>query len=731
MKRIYFIVALWCVSITIHAQKRGGTVELGSGRNASVEVTEVMGFPSDYLVVMDATANSIKSKFNEDVKVLCHIGYPLSMRVDEYVDVNDYFESISQLIKTTQANNGNYILFAGIKDKNSDQIQFKYFSEINNSAFSTDCKDQLELINSKVNRLLKEKPLTENTKIFYHVSETLKDLEGILDQGCGFSGQDEEQLYREKGYEIFDITGMYGNVLGNPTALSNQVKGANRSNCPTVFDRSACIFKLDGVEKSPEEALLSQTDYAQFPAKYIITSYRTNFFNLVVAAEITNEIENNPCDILFLIHIPSEFNGTQKLFIKTTVKENSSTFEEYKFDKLKEKFSNNHLFNDTKITFRFHDHPELWPLLTKTGDLLEAGFMAGVADGILRDLSFVGGFLAYIAESPLGMYGTYTIYKNLLEKQSYTNAMVEYELRNYMYEKILNDIKEDIKNFVANPTEPLTIFQESFVNLLKESYKNITFAKGTFQAGYTAGHSVYIGLSIYAGYCAFVKAGKGIIAFGKGVRKSFLEAGKLMKQGVTKEQLYLILVESKAFVIAKLTTIAELKAFLKTIDETTTIAQLEQKGIKSFFRGTTRSKADNTLFPGNPNSQAFGISTSTDPIKATIFSIESATNNSAYKGVLQIGLPNDLKNIALSAPNHRVALELEVVLNTPANNFANLSKVEISVENSRKLIKEVYGVDLPSKLSRSYADELLETMPESSLDKAFEFYKKTLQYNIK
>jgi len=181
----------------------------------------------------------------------------------------------------------------------------------------------------------------------------------------------------------------------------------------------------------------------------------------------------------------------------------------------------------------------------------------------------------------------------------------------------------------------------------------------------------------------------------------------------------------------KITTTAELKTFLNTIDETTTITQLEQKGIKSFFRGTTRSKADNSLFPGNLNTQVFGISTSTDPIKATIFSIESATSNGAYKGVLQIGLPNDLKNIALSAPNYRVAKELEVVLNTPASNFANLSKVEISVENARKLVKEVYGVDLPTNLPRSYADELLETIPESSLDKAFEFYQKAIQYNIK
>ena len=188
---------------------------------------------------------------------------------------------------------------------------------------------------------------------------------------------------------------------------------------------------------------------------------------------------------------------------------------------------------------------------------------------------------------------------------------------------------------------------------------------------------------------------------------------------------------STMFEGAGFTTASELKKFLNTVNETTTIVQLEKKGIKSFFRGTTRSKTDNSLFLGNQNAQEFGISTSTDPIKATIFSIESATSNGAYKGVLQIGLPKNLKDLGLSAPNYRVAKELEVVIKTPANNFANLSKVEISVENARKLVKEVYGVDLPPNLTREYADDLLVTIPESTLDKAFEFYLKAKKYNIK
>lgn len=166
-------------------------------------------------------------------------------------------------------------------------------------------------------------------------------------------------------------------------------------------------------------------------------------------------------------------------------------------------------------------------------------------------------------------------------------------------------------------------------------------------------------------------------------------------------------------------------------DETTTIVKLEEKGIKSFFRGTIRSKGDNSLFPGNPNSQVYGISTSTDPIRGTIFAIESVTKNGSYKGVLQIGIPDELRNIKLSSPNRRVDIELEVILKTSSDDFAQLTKVEISVDDARKLIKEVYDIDLPKKIDSDYARELLETSKISSLDESFDFYQKALQFNTK
>jgi hypothetical protein len=177
---------------------------------------------------------------------------------------------------------------------------------------------------------------------------------------------------------------------------------------------------------------------------------------------------------------------------------------------------------------------------------------------------------------------------------------------------------------------------------------------------------------------------------------------------------------------SKILSIDELKIYLDNVTEATTVSELEEKGIRVFFRGTTRS-ANGSLFPGNPNAIANGISTSTDPIKATIFAIESATRNAGYKGVLQVSISTDLKMLKLVSPNRRIDLELEVVFNTSADNFARISKIEIPVEDARIFIKEIYGVDLPTHLERYEANHLLRTIKESSLEQSFEFYQKLLK----
>ncbi|MFA0961110.1 fibronectin type III domain-containing protein [Roseivirga sp. BDSF3-8] len=171
---------------------------------------------------------------------------------------------------------------------------------------------------------------------------------------------------------------------------------------------------------------------------------------------------------------------------------------------------------------------------------------------------------------------------------------------------------------------------------------------------------------------------------------------------------------------------------LENVTEVNTVMQLEQKGVKSLFRGTTRSKADGFLFPGNTNTQAGGISTSTDPVRATIFAIESTSANQSFRGVIQMGLPKDLGDLKLLAPNNRANIELEAILKISADDFSTLSKVEIAVDDARELVKEVFNIDLPNNIpDNTVSNELLESLDVSGLDKSLEFYQKAIKYSTK
>lgn len=182
----------------------------------------------------------------------------------------------------------------------------------------------------------------------------------------------------------------------------------------------------------------------------------------------------------------------------------------------------------------------------------------------------------------------------------------------------------------------------------------------------------------------------------------------------------------------------ELGVFLDQVDETYTVNMLTGKGIKSLFRGTTRRGTDNALFPGSTSTQENGIPTSVDPVKATIFAIESQTycarNYPEYnKASVIIGLPDNFVGIKCASPSRRVFEELEVAIGTSANNYANVSSVEISVDNARKLVKSLYGITLPATLSRAEADALMfnRVYESPSLDKSFLFYQKSIPFNIK
>ena len=175
----------------------------------------------------------------------------------------------------------------------------------------------------------------------------------------------------------------------------------------------------------------------------------------------------------------------------------------------------------------------------------------------------------------------------------------------------------------------------------------------------------------------------------------------------------------------KIKTVEELVEFLGKVDQNVMAEDLEKVGIEVLFRGTTRT-ANGELFAGNLNTIEYGASTSTDPIRAVIFGIESSSKPGA-KGVLQIYLPKDLKGLNLQSPNRMVGYELEVIINTSPENLSTFVVKEVPIEDARKLVNEIYGINLDTKMDRYIARDWLENSKKLTPKEAFEFYKKIIK----
>jgi len=179
----------------------------------------------------------------------------------------------------------------------------------------------------------------------------------------------------------------------------------------------------------------------------------------------------------------------------------------------------------------------------------------------------------------------------------------------------------------------------------------------------------------------------------------------------------------------KIKTVEELIEFLRKVDQNVMAEDLEKVGIQVLFRGTTRS-VNGELFSGNINTIEYGASTSTDPIRAVVFGVESSSKPGT-KGVLQIYVPKDLKGLNLQATNYRVSKELEVIVNTSPENLSNFAVKEISIEDARKLVNELYGIDIPKTITSNSipnSNMLLEDTKKLTPKEAQEFYKQIIKF---
>lgn len=178
----------------------------------------------------------------------------------------------------------------------------------------------------------------------------------------------------------------------------------------------------------------------------------------------------------------------------------------------------------------------------------------------------------------------------------------------------------------------------------------------------------------------------------------------------------------------KIKTVEELIEFLGKVDQNVMAEDLEKVGIQALFRGTTRS-VNGELFSGNINSIEYGASTSTDPIRAVIFGIESSSKPGT-KAVLQVYLPKDLKGLNLQSANYRFEKELEIIINTSPENLSNFAVKEIPIEEARNLVNKLYGLEIPSKITQDGFPNslfLLENTKKLTPKEALEFYKKAIK----
>jgi hypothetical protein len=147
--------------------------------------------------------------------------------------------------------------------------------------------------------------------------------------------------------------------------------------------------------------------------------------------------------------------------------------------------------------------------------------------------------------------------------------------------------------------------------------------------------------------------------------------------------------------------------------------QLQTLGDVQLFRGTTAG------FPGNPVLQQLGITpASTDPLAATVFSLESK----AYGGEAYVynGGMRDFSGGDIDLGNVRSSLEREVQVNQSPSQFQAQAPNAIPVDVARQALSDMGIVDLPPVItSTQQATQFLEATPRLTPAQIQEFLQRT------
>lgn len=486
------------------------------------------------IFLADSRAGTLKSKFNDSVSIVSVVGYSPIIYTNDNKIPEYYFNSIKNTVNNEFPVN---ILFVSNIQPNTNKLRGKvFFSFPNNSYFPLICQDKFNEIEELIAHKFNNKcSLNTGGEIYVLIADILEELITYLDSGCELSENDEEELYKFKGYDIFDLPS--GIQVDKIVSLGISSKG-NRTDCPQFHDITQTLIILpNGSEKTMQQYFLEGTDYLDFPAQFVFTSGFMTLSDLVLAESV---FYNTSCPLAFNIHISNKVRGPlRKVFIKTKV--HNVSYQETSLDELKAKFIlNKYYISLPKWDYRFKNHKDdiinfLGNDLNYLGNQnqLYAGFIIGIADGILLDMQFIMSLCLHSATNPKFIGSEALVYDLWLRAifKGYMNAQVEIELEQFMLRAPLEI--EALYAFFNDPKQAITMFYESIKKILDKTWENLKFVNGSFDAGYSAGLSVYNTLALGT---LILKGGKGFIAASKGFRNSLLNAADEAGRVLSKEQ---------------------------------------------------------------------------------------------------------------------------------------------------------------------------------------------------
>jgi hypothetical protein len=227
MKKILLLL-LTILFILPHldAQTEMGERELGS-RSLYIDEHNYIGFSSQYFIPVDVAASNVKNNFTDPLKIISFVGYPLEMFTnDANKNLENFFDNQKYRVSSNYANE-NYMAFITAKLPDGS-YQGRFYSSIDEHAFSNDCQNKSLLFNALINHKFKSNlNQVSNEELYGAIEKTLNEIDLFLDSGCNTN---ISQLFDVNDFTDFNYgAGQVMTRKMSPTQLKEYNNGSIKS----------------------------------------------------------------------------------------------------------------------------------------------------------------------------------------------------------------------------------------------------------------------------------------------------------------------------------------------------------------------------------------------------------------------------------------------------------------------------------------------------------------------